>query len=131
MWPRCSLTGIRSGSETDDNRQASGVYNVAASIMDNIGRMRARLGNRLSFSRRIGASKYLHDKPARAIVQTAARMQAGAKARRNHLAPLGSYLQNHHHVAESFANGRKMWERNSMTSLSPAVGDLGPGVQKR
>jgi hypothetical protein len=36
----------------------------------------------------------------------------------NHLAPLRRYLQSHYHIAESFANGHKMWERNSVTSIS-------------
>jgi hypothetical protein len=36
----------------------------------------------------------------------------------NHLAPLRSYLQSRYHVAESFANGHKMWERNNVSSVS-------------
>jgi len=49
----------------------------------------------------------------------------------NHLGPLRSYLQSHYHVAESFAGGHKMWERNNVTSVSPAVDDFGPGAQQR
>jgi hypothetical protein len=30
----------------------------------------------------------------------------------NHLAPLNLYLRDHYHVAETFANGDKIWERN-------------------
>jgi hypothetical protein len=47
----------------------------------------------------------------------------------NHLAPLRSYLHSHYRVAESFDNGHIMWERNNVTSLSPAVDDSGPAVQ--
>ena len=47
----------------------------------------------------------------------------------NHLAPLRSYLQSHYRVAKSFDNGHIMWERNNVTSLSPAVDDSGPAVQ--
>jgi len=37
----------------------------------------------------------------------------------NHLAPLRAYLEHHYHVAEHFANGHKVWERNQASS-SPA-----------
>jgi hypothetical protein len=41
----------------------------------------------------------------------------------NHLAPLRRYLQNHYHVAESFANGHNVWERNAVTRLSTRVSE--------
>lgn len=34
----------------------------------------------------------------------------------NSLAPLRTYLEQHYHVAARFANGHKMWERNSTSS---------------
>jgi hypothetical protein len=34
----------------------------------------------------------------------------------NHLAPLRSYLELHYHIAEHFANGHKVWERNTPQS---------------
>jgi hypothetical protein len=42
----------------------------------------------------------------------------------NHLAPLRAYLEQHYHVAERFANGHKMWERNPSppSSADPAHG---------
>lgn len=39
----------------------------------------------------------------------------------NNLGPLRSYLQHHYHVAERFANGHTMWERNDSASSSPAA----------
>lgn len=39
----------------------------------------------------------------------------------NNLKPLRSYLQGHYHVAERFANGHTMWERNDSPSSSLAT----------
>lgn len=39
----------------------------------------------------------------------------------NNLGPLRNYLQSHYHVAERFANGHTMWERNDSTTSSWTV----------
>jgi hypothetical protein len=36
----------------------------------------------------------------------------------NHLAPLRDYLEHNYHVAEHFANGHKIWERNALEGSS-------------
>jgi hypothetical protein len=41
----------------------------------------------------------------------------------NNLGPLRSYLQGHYHVAERFANGHTMWERNDSATSSSATHD--------
>jgi hypothetical protein len=38
--------------------------------------------------------------------------RAGRHPEGNHLAPIRLYLHEHYHVAQTFANGDQIWERN-------------------
>jgi len=44
----------------------------------------------------------------------------------NHLAPLRRYLQSHYHIAERFADGHTIWQRNNAATSSRPVDGFGP-----